>query len=76
LSTASTGKRPWANQAHIAFQDVPKLRQFVETVFAKKSAKASNTRIIGDFEEWTAALVQPTQVCFSPSEPAIIVRNL
>jgi len=68
--------RARTNQGHVAFQDVPQLWQFVQTVFAKKPAKASDTRIIGDLKEWAAALVEPTQVFFQPSEPAIIVRNL
>jgi len=51
------------------------LWQFVEAVLAKKPAEAV-TEIIGNLEEWTAALVQPAQVFFQPSEPATMVRNL
>src|SRR6267143_424383 len=65
-STVLYRVRARANQGHVAFQDVPQLWQFVETVFAKKPAKASDTRIIGDLKEWAAALVEPTQVFFQP----------
>ena len=56
------GPRP--HQTHVAFQNVPKLRQFVETVLAKKPAEACNARIISDFEEGAAALVQAAQIVF------------
>ena len=49
------------NQAHIPFQDIPELGQFVEAVLAKKAAKPRNARIIGDFEERVSALVASAQ---------------
>ena len=52
------------NQAHIAFQDIPKLRQFVEAVLAKKAAEPRDARIIGDFEERVPALVESAQRIF------------
>src|SRR5207302_6864578 len=69
LSTVLYRVGPWPNQAHVALQDVPKLRQFVETVFTKKSSKPRDTRIIGDLEEWAAALIQPAQVFLQPVRP-------
>jgi hypothetical protein len=48
---------PRANQAHVASQDIPKLRQLVKTVLAKKPAEACNARIVGDFEKGPAPLV-------------------
>jgi hypothetical protein len=55
--------RMWArsDQAHVASQNVPQLRQFVETVLAKKSAERCEPRIAGDLEERPATLVLMTQ---------------
>jgi len=57
LSTVLYWMWPRANQAHVASQDIPKLRQLVKTVLAKKSTEARETRIIGDLEEGPAPLV-------------------
>src|SRR6266576_1759530 len=50
-----------ANQAHIPLQDIPELRQFVETVLAKKASEPGNARIICDFKERVLALVELAQ---------------
>jgi len=44
LSTVLYWMWPRANQAHVASQDIPKLRQLVKTVLAKKSTEARETR--------------------------------
>src|SRR5437016_13035117 len=55
------GVGPRTNQAHIPFQDIPELGQFVEAVLAKQAAEPRNARIIGDFEERVSALVASAQ---------------
>src|SRR5207302_9998410 len=52
------------NQAHIPFQDIPELGQFVEAVLAKKAAEPRNARIICNFEERVSALVASAQRFF------------
>ena len=56
-------ERVWtrADQAHVAFEDVPELRQLVQAVFAKKAAERCDARVIGNFEERASSLVQMTQ---------------
>src|SRR5882762_6254832 len=49
------------NQAHIAFQDIPKLGQLVEAILAKKSAELGDARIISNFKERVLALVESAQ---------------
>src|SRR6266480_1237000 len=49
------------NQAHIPFQHIPKLGQFVEAVLPKKVAERGDARIISDFKERVLALVELAQ---------------
>ena len=58
------GMGAWTYQAHIPFQDIPELGQFVEAVLAKKAAEPRNARIIGDFEERVPAFVESAQRIF------------
>ena len=52
------------NQAHISFQDIPKLGQFVEAILAKKAAEPRDARVIGNLEERVAALVESAKRIF------------
>src|SRR5215216_3376499 len=38
--------RTWTNQAHLTTEDIPKLRQLIETRPAQKSAYTCDTRVI------------------------------
>src|SRR5947207_12152428 len=58
------GMGAWTYQAHIPFQDIPELGQFIEAVLAKKAAEPRDARIIGDFEERVPALVESAQRIF------------
>src|SRR5947207_13251393 len=49
------------NQAHIPFQHIPELGQFVEAVLPKKAAKLGDARIISEFKERVMALHVTTQ---------------
>src|SRR5437016_9174762 len=57
------------NQAHIPFQHIPELGQFVEAVFPKKAAEPGDAWIISDFEERVLALVEPAQRVFQSISP-------
>ena len=50
-----------ANKAHIPFQYIPELGQFVEAVLPKKVTEPGDARIISDFEERVLALVELAQ---------------
>src|SRR6266513_623891 len=52
------------NQAHIPFQHIPELGQFVEAVLPKKVAERGDARIISDFKESVLALVVSAQRIF------------
>ena len=56
-------KWPWADQAHIAFQDIPQFRQLVEARASEKATETGQSIRIGRS---------------SPdlSRPSVIVRNL
>lgn len=59
--------RTRANDAHITLQDVPKLRQLIETGFADKSSHTGNARVVLDFEHRAVHFVllqQIVQLCF------------
>jgi hypothetical protein len=60
---------PWTHQTHVAFQNVPKLGQFVEAVFAKKAAQPGDPRIISDFEKRIFSLVEAAQGIFQAIRP-------
>lgn len=47
-----------ADEAHVAFEDVPQLRQLVQTVFAKKSAYRRDARIVGHLEKRALPLIE------------------
>src|SRR2546426_1010847 len=38
--------RAWPDQAHVAFEHIPKLRQFVQAELAQQAAEASYPRIV------------------------------
>src|SRR6516164_6139923 len=44
------GQGAWPDEAHLAAQDVKKLRQFVETVFAEEFPDGRDAGIVGDLE--------------------------
>ena len=50
-----------ADQAHVSFEHVPELGQFVEAVVAEEVADAGDARIIRDFEDWPLAFVVRAQ---------------
>ena len=54
--------RPRPYQTHIANQDTPELRQFVEAVTAEESSDTGDTRVVRDLEERAIALVERSQV--------------
>src|SRR6266850_4557638 len=57
------------NQAHIAFQDIPKLGKLIEAVLAKKSAEPGDARVISNLEERVSPLVESAQRFFQLVSP-------
>src|SRR4051794_29264166 len=51
--------------AHVALEDVKQLREFVNAVFAKETAKSGNTRIVNDLESSAVALIHVHQAIFA-----------
>src|SRR5207302_10364771 len=49
------------NQAHIPFQHIPVVGQYVEAVLPKKVAERGDARIISDFKDRVLALVELAQ---------------
>src|SRR5262245_16448719 len=45
--------RTRADQAHLASEDIPQLRQFINTAFSQPPADARDTRVIGNFKPRT-----------------------
>src|SRR6266513_3729197 len=58
---ASDPLRAWSNQAHVAFEDIPKLRQFIEPQFPKPAPGTGYARIVVSRVEIGRILVQVTQ---------------
>ena len=54
----TTRCRPWPDQAHLTFQDVPKLRNLIDTELAQVSTGTSNAGVVGDFEQDFVSFVQ------------------
>ena len=42
--------RPWAYETHVAFDDVPELRQFVEAGFPEEGSEFRYSGVVGQFE--------------------------
>src|SRR5579884_2703171 len=51
-------RRAWSDEAHVAFNGVPELRELVEAVFPEDAADAGDARVVGDLEQNAVALVQ------------------
>jgi hypothetical protein len=64
LSEFPAGRRARPNQAHLAFEDVPKLGQFIDAVFSEVSAHARDSRIGGNLEKDSVAFIQVRERCF------------
>src|ERR1039457_2395581 len=50
--------RTRADDAHVPYQHVPELRQFIERIFAHKAARPGDTRVLGNFEENAVPFIQ------------------
>src|ERR1700730_6460203 len=59
------GMRSWSHNAHIAFQDVQQLREFVNAVYAQKTAHTGDPGIIGDLKSSAIAFVQVPETVFA-----------
>jgi len=55
-------QRPGSYQAHVTFQDVKQLGQFVDTGFSQELANGSQSRVIFDFENRPAYFVKAFQL--------------
>ena len=51
------GQRTGADQAHVAAQDVPELREFIEAVFAEELADGGDSGVVCDFKNGAAHFV-------------------
>src|SRR5579863_4536400 len=56
--------RTRADQAHLSFQHVPQLRQFVQAVPSQDPSQTRDPGIAGDLEAWPRLLVLPPQTQF------------
>ena len=57
-------KRAGADQAHFTAEDVPELRPFVDAHFAHPSAEGKDSRVVFDFKDRSAHLVEGFQFGF------------
>src|SRR5439155_9542155 len=57
LLVVANGKRPWADERHLAPEDVEDLRHLVELEAAQKATDRRNARIVLDLEERARGLV-------------------
>src|SRR5262245_40236799 len=60
LFSAPDPFRAWANQAHVPFEDIPKLRQLVEAQFPQPVPSAGHARIVVSRVEIGRIRVQTT----------------
>ena len=51
-------RRSWADERHIALEDIQQLGQLVDARFAEYPADRCNARVVLDFENWARHLVQ------------------
>ena len=58
------GMGPWANETHIAAQNVPELRKFVEAIFSEKPADVGDSRVVLNLEARAGAFVLTAQLSF------------
>ena len=52
------GQRPRAHQAHLPFQDVPELGQFIQIGIPQELAQPGDARVMGDLEHRPVGFVQ------------------
>src|SRR5579872_2969848 len=55
------GMRAGPDQAHLATQDIPKLRQFIKAVTPQKPPGPRDARVVGNLEEWAISLILSAQ---------------
>src|SRR5258708_37642185 len=53
--------RAWPNDAHVPLQNVKKLRQFIDAVFAQETSQAGDSRVVSNLESCAVTLVHVHQ---------------
>ena len=64
-------RRARANNAHVADQNIEKLRQLIQRIFAQEPSQARDARVVRDLEEHVVALVHVHDL----GAPGICVQN-